>query len=162
TQIYVAEAHTGAIVRVEDGPGGLRWMESRPVGEGRITGLEADRFGNLYATSPHRGSVTKWTGGLEPLATLPDLKAPKDFFIPFVRTEDHRTGKSEWSGHGSGVLVERWDHGSGLRLFDLGVDVANLRARCEANRIEARFLLTDAADVTLRLLESGSEEVVAE
>lgn len=162
THLYVAEAHTGAIVHVEDGPGGLRWLESRPVGLGTVTGLASDRFGNLYATSPQSRSVTKLTGGLDLLATLPELNSPKDFFVPFVRIEDHRTGRSDWSSHGSGVLVERWDRNSGLRLIDLGVDVSNLRARSEAGRVEASFLLTDPAEVTLRLLDPATEEIVAQ
>jgi hypothetical protein len=147
---------------LEDGPQGMRWLESRAVGLGRVTGLEADQFGNLYATAPAAGCVSKLSGNLELLTTLRDLEAPKDFFIPQVRTEDHRTGRSDWSGHGTGVLIERWDRDSGLRLFDLGVDVMELRASTEVDRIETRFLLTDPAIVTLRLLDPITEGVLAE
>jgi hypothetical protein len=132
------------------------------VGGGRLTGLGVDQGGHLYATSPQSGVVRKLTSTLEPLAELAGLSAPKDFFVPFVRTEDHRNGRTEWSGHGTAVVVEEWTRESGLRLFDLGVDVEGLRASAASGAIEARFRLTDPAEVTVRLLEPGSERVLAE
>ncbi|MEZ4654027.1 MAG: FlgD immunoglobulin-like domain containing protein [Candidatus Eisenbacteria bacterium] len=162
TQIYVAEAHTGAIVRLEDHEDGLQWESRQRVEGGRVTGLNTDRFGNLYLTAPSDGCVRKLDSRLEPLATLRGLQEPKDFFIPAVRTTDHRNGHVDWAGHGTGVLVEKWSRDSGLRLFDLGVDVTDLEAREAGDGLTARFRLTDPADVTMRVLDPTTDGVLAE
>ncbi len=64
-------------------------------------------------------------------------------------------------GSPSGVSVDQWTDGSGMRLWGLGVEVQNLAVHGGAAPV-ASFLLTDQADVTLELVDTRSGRSLAQ
>jgi hypothetical protein len=119
-----------------------------------VTSLGTDQWGNLYAAAPNQGVVRKLSPDLSPLAELKgDLARPRGFSVPFYTVRDHRTGAVTREGRASGVSVEQWTDASGVRLWNLGLDVADL-AVVEGQAPAARFTLTDPARVTVEILDA--------
>jgi hypothetical protein len=63
-------------------------------------------------------------------------------------------------GQPNAVLLEDWSEVSGMKLWNLGVDVADL-AVVDAGTPELRFTLTDPAAVTIEVSDPASGRVLA-
>ena len=152
--IYVADAHTRRIVHLRNDGNALSWVSDARSDADIVTSLATDQWGNLYAAAPNQGVVRKLSADLTPLAELrSDLARPRSFSVPFFTVRDHRTGTVTREGRPNGVSVEQWSDASGVRLWNLGVDVADL-AVVEGQAPAARFMLTDPAQVTVELLDA--------
>jgi len=153
--VYVADAHGRRIVRLRDDAGRLDWVDERAFDADIVTSLDTDRWGNVYAAAPNRGSVQKYSPALAPVAELrTGVTRPRSFHVPFFNVTDHRNGSVARLGQPNAVLVEDWSDASGMKLWSLGVEVADLAVVGDrAPRV--RFTLTDAAAVTIELAEPG-------
>lgn len=154
-RVYVADAHNRRLVELVDDGSTLQWgREVRHDGT-LVTGLETDRFGQIYAVAPFEGRVSKWSSDLEVLAVDETASArPRSFHVPFVTTTDHRNGTKTRAAEGRGLLVEEWGEHTGVQAWTLGVDVDGLTVR-EETPLSAQFVLTDAARVEARLEDSS-------
>jgi hypothetical protein len=159
--VYVADAHNGRIVRLRDTGSALAWVEERKHDADVVTSLDTDPWGNVYAAMPNRDRVEKFNAALAPVATLrADGARPKSFHVPYLTVTDHRTGTVSRTAQAKGVLVESWTDTKGLELFDLGLEVADL-AVVGGGEPQARFLLTDRANVTVEVKEAKSGRTIA-
>ncbi len=154
--VYVADAHNQRIVHLRDTGAALQWIGEARQDVDVVTSLQTDQWGNLYAAAPHQGLVRKFGPDLAPVAELKaDLVEPKSFHVPFVTVRDHRTGSVARVGQPRGLSVDQWGDATGMRQWNLGLDVANL-AVSGGEAPVAHFTLTDQADVTLELLDAAS------
>ena len=159
--LYVADAHTRRLVRLRHDAGGLSWVSDAFSDADVVTSLDTDQWGNLYAAAPNRGTVRKYTADLTPLAEMHgDLARPRSFRVPFITVRDHRTGSVTRAGQPSAVSVEQWSDESGVRLWNLGVEVTDLAV--DAGKAPAaRFTLTDPASVTVEILDAATGRSLA-
>jgi len=158
--LYVADAHTRRLVRLSHDGRVLHWEADVTVEADVVTSLDTDQWGNLYAAAPRRGVVQKFNAALEPVAELREgLSQPRAFHVPFVTVSDHRAGTTERVGRASGLAVEQWDDGHGIQLWDLGLEVT--APVLAPGSSEARFHLTDRADVTLEVLDAATGRSLA-
>jgi hypothetical protein len=149
--LYVADAHTRRIVRLRHDSNGLRWMADASIGADLVTSLDTDQWGNVYAAAPREGLVRKFNSSLAPVAELREgLSRPRGFHVPFVTVNDHRLGRTERVGRPSGLAVEQWGESSGMKLWNLGLEV---NALALAGGL-AHFDLTDRAAVTIEMLDA--------
>ncbi|MCC6348268.1 MAG: T9SS type A sorting domain-containing protein [Candidatus Eisenbacteria bacterium] len=152
--VFVADAHNGRLVRLLHDASGLHWASETKVDADVVTSLDTDQWGNLYAAAPNRGVVRKYAPDLSPVAELRgDLVRPRNFHVPFFTVRDHRTGTVTREGRANGLTVEEWTDASGVRLWNLGLEVPEL-AVAGADQPEARFTLTDRASVVVELLDA--------
>lgn len=153
--VFVADAHNGRIVRLVHDAAGLRWAGEVAVDADIVTSLDTDQWGNLYAAAPNRGVVRKYAPDLSPVAELRgDLVRPRNFHVPFFTVRDHRAGTVTREGRAGGLTIEEWTDASGVRLWNLGLEVPEL-AVAGGDAPAARFTLTDRARVTLELLDAA-------
>lgn len=159
--VYVADAHTQRIVQLRDETSGLRWVSEIHHDATVVTSLATDHWGNVYAAAPNQSRVRKYGPDLSTVADLREtLDRPRAFHVPFVTVRDHRAGTVTRSGRPSGLSVDAWGDASGMRLWDLGVDVQSL-AVVRGDAPAAAFTLTDQANVTLDISEAASGRSVA-
>jgi hypothetical protein len=105
--------------------------------------------------------VTKYGRELNVVASLDEgLNRPRSFHVPLVAVTDHRTGAKSWEEQSNGILVEEWNDESGLRLWNLGIEVDDLTV-AEEDGLTARFTLTDHADVVVDLRDPATGRVMA-
>ena len=158
--VYVADAHSGRIVHLRDDGGGFSWLGDAKDGADVVTSLDTDQWGNLYAAAPNRGVIRKFSPGLTPVADLTDgLSRPRSFHVPFVNVNDHRVGSLTRVGKPNGVSVDQWADASGVRLWNLGVDVSNLAVAAGSDP-SASFMLTDQADVVVELVDGATGQTL--
>jgi len=151
--VYVADAHSRRIVHLLHDGSGFHWSGSADAGADVVTSLDTDQWGNVYAAAPHAGLVRKFNPSLVPVADLTaGVVDPRAFHVPFVNVSDHRDGSTTRVGQPNGLAVERWDDTSGMKLWNLGLELANVAVTADATP-EARFALTDRAAVTLEWLD---------
>jgi FlgD Ig-like domain/NHL repeat len=149
SMIYVADAHSGRLVRLSDVQGQLQWQDALDETGAGIRDLDSDEFGQIYAVSTSSGSLQKFTRDLLPVAEFrTGLVAPRSIHIPTVTVHDHVRDNTERSGRGSAMVMDTWGQESGLRLFDLGVEVAQASVDADA---QGSFALTDRARVEVYL-----------
>lgn len=154
--VFVADAHNGRLVRLVHEPAGLRWAAESTVDADVVTSLDTDQWGNVYAAAPNRGVVRKFAPDLSPVAELRgDLVRPRNFHVPFFTVRDHRTGAVSREGRANGLTVEEWTDASGVRLWNLGLEVPEL-AVAGGESPEARFTLTDRASLVIELLDAAA------
>jgi hypothetical protein len=154
--VFVADAHNGRLVRLVHEPAGLRWAAETTVDADVVTSLDTDQWGNVYAAAPNRGVVRKFAPDLSPVAELRgDLVRPRNFHVPFFTVRDHRTGAVSREGRANGLTVEEWTDASGVRLWNLGLEVPEL-AVAGGEAPEARFTLTDRASLVIELLDAAA------
>ncbi|MGH7725935.1 MAG: FlgD immunoglobulin-like domain containing protein [Candidatus Eiseniibacteriota bacterium] len=154
--LYVADAHSRRIVHLRSDGGRLSWIEDRRHEADVVTALDTDQWGNVYAAAPNRGVVSKFGPDLSPVAELAtDVARPRSFHVPFVNVRDHRSGTIERRGQPNGVLIEDWNDASGMKLWSLGVEVADL-AVVGGEESAVRFTLTDRANVNLEISDPSS------
>lgn len=154
--VYVADAHNGRIVRLVHDASGLRWAGEVKTDADVVTSIDTDQWGNVYAAAPNRGSVRKYAPDLEPVAELRgDLVRPRNFHVPFFTVRDHRDGSVTRQGRASGLTVEEWTDASGVRLWNLGLDVPELSV-AGGDAPAAQFTLTDRASVRIELADATS------
>ena len=159
-RLYVADAHNRRIVELTDDGNGLAWGREVAYEASLVTGLETDRWGQVYAVAPSEGRVTKFSPGLDVLAVEVSGGAhPRNFHVPVVTTTDHRSGRRTRNAEGRGLLVENWGAGTGVRALSLGLEINGLEAKSE-EPFQVTFVLTDPAQVEARL-ESVRGEVLA-
>lgn len=159
--LYVADAHNRRIVHLRREGDGLRWLDEVGTDADVVTSLDVDQWGNLYATAPHQGLVRKLAPDLTPVAELRSgLAEPRGFHVPFVTVRDHRLGSVARVGRPAGVSLDQWADASGMRLWNLGVEVAGLTVAPSEAPV-ARFMLTDRADVTLEIADAASGRSLA-
>lgn len=152
--VFVADAHNSRIVRLAHDASGLRWVAEVPAEADVVTSLDTDQWGNVYAAAPNRGVVRKFAPDLASVAELRgDLVRPRNFHVPFFTVRDHRTGTVTREGRASGLTIEEWTDASGVRLWNLGLEVPTLAVTGESPA--ARFTLTDRASVTLELADAA-------
>lgn len=151
--LYVADAHNRRIVRLRDDGASLRWMSETSSG-GVLTSLDTDAWGNVYAAAPGEGVVRKLSPELAPVAELRGER-PRGFYLPFAVLRDHRDGRVARIGQPSGVSVDQWDGAQGIRLWNLGLELADVGVS-SAPDPAARFTLTDQARIALEV-RSGSD-----
>lgn len=153
--VFVADAHNGRLVRLVHDAAGLHWAAEAPVDADVVTSLDTDQWGNVYAAAPNRGVVRKFAPDLSPVAELRgDLVRPRNFHVPFFTVRDHRTGTVTREGRANGLTVEEWTDASGVRLWNLGLEVPELTV-AGGEAPAARFTLTDRASLTLELLDAA-------
>lgn len=158
--VYVADAHTQRIVHLVHGAHAFRWAGETAAGADLVTSLDTDEWGNLYAAAPRAGLVRKFNASLVPVADLASgLVDPHAFHVPFVNVSDHRSGTVTRTGKPNGLAVERWDDASGMKLWNLGLELANVAVTAEAAP-EARFALTDRAAVSLDWLDPATGRAI--
>ncbi len=158
--IYVADAHNGRLVVLQDRDGQLQWVAEQHHDLGAVTSLSSDQWGNVYATSPQQG-VVKYTSGLKAVAgRLETTNRPRGFHVPRVTITDHRDGSQQRTSEGHGVLVEQWSDGSGLRVMNLGVEIHD-PVLAAGNEAAVNLFLTDHANLTAELSDPATGEVIA-
>ncbi|GJM43597.1 MAG: hypothetical protein DHS20C21_04390 [Gemmatimonadota bacterium] len=159
SDVYVADAHNGRIVHLNDRGDHLEWSSAQRHEVGLVTSLDTDHWGHVYAAAPASGQVVKFANNLETLARVETgLDRPRAFHVPFVTRTDHRNGSVERRGQGAGVLVEQWTEATGIRVLQIGADVADLHLKSEAG-VRADFLLTDRAAVAGSVLDDRGNVV---
>jgi len=153
--VFVADAHNGRLVRLSHEPSGLRWAAEARVDADVVTSLDTDQWGNVYAAAPNRGVIRKFAPDLSPVAELRgDLVRPRNFHVPFFTVRDHRAGTVTREGRANGLTVEEWTDASGVRLWNLGLEVPELAVAGGESPV-ARFTLTDRASLTIELLDAA-------
>lgn len=156
--VYVADAHNGRIVRLNDDGSAFAWTGEK-TGVGLVTSLDSDAWGNVYAAAPQNGSVMKLTPSLGTLAGYSNgIERPRDFHVVFSDVHDHRDGSERVSGRGTGVLVENWNGQHGIRMLNLGVDITNAAATQSS---AFTLSITDRAIVTADLVDPATGNIVA-
>ncbi len=159
--VYVADAHSRRIVHLAHDASGFRWAGAADAGADVVTSLDTDQWGNVYAAAPHAGFVRKFNPSLVAVADLGNgLVDPRAFHVPFVNVTDHRDGSTARVGQPNGLSVERWDDASGMKLWNLGLDLANVAVTADATP-EARFALTDRAAVSLDWIDPSTGRALA-
>lgn len=160
SDVFVADAHNQRIVQLRLTAGQLEWVGEVPSEGGVVTSLDTDQWGNLYAASPQRGSVRKYGPSLNAVAELRDaLSRPRSFRVPFFNVRDHRDGSVTRIGQASAVSLDEWADQTGLRVWNLGVEVNGLGIS-GGESPEASFTLTDRADVTWELSDPSTGKVL--
>lgn len=153
--LFVADAHNGRIVHLVHEGAGLRWAGEVATDADVVTSIDTDQWGNVYAAAPNRGVVRKYAPDLTPVAELRgDLVRPRNFHVPFFTVRDHRDGSVTRQGRANGLTIEEWTDASGVRLWNLGLDVPEL-AVSGGDAPAARFTLTDRASVTIELADAA-------
>jgi hypothetical protein len=161
TDVYVADAHNRRIVHLRHEGAGFTWIEEREHEADVLTSLDTDNWGNLYAAAPNRDAIYKYNSDLSPVAALEaEVSRPRSFHVPFLNVRDHRSGTVERMGQRSGLAVEGWTDASGIKLWNLGVEVADL-AVVEDDSPSSRFTLTDQAEVRFEIADAKSGQVLA-
>ncbi|NNE42617.1 MAG: T9SS type A sorting domain-containing protein, partial [Gemmatimonadetes bacterium] len=157
--VYVADSHSGRLVRLEDRGDHFDWAdETRHTGA--VTSLDTDHWGAVYASAPRQGAVTKFSADLDRVAALDSEARPRAFHVPFVNRTDHRDGSVQRIGQGSGLVVEEWTASSGIRMVRLGVEVRELAVRSESG-VAADFLLTDRGAVRADFVDVAGRTVMS-
>src|SRR5262249_32124535 len=109
--VYVADAHSRRIARLRLEAGSLRWGAEVHHDADLVTSLDADRWGNLYASAPRQG-IRKFNSDLVPVAELrAGLASPRGFHVPFFNVRDHRDGSVARVGQPNALSVESWSDG---------------------------------------------------
>ncbi len=158
--VFVADAHNQRIVQLRMRGGRLEWMDETGSEGGLVTSLDTDQWGNLYAASPQRGSVRKYGPALTPVAELREaMSRPRSFRVPFFNVRDHRDGSVTRIGQASAVSLDEWSESTGLRLWNLGVEVTGLGIS-GGDAPEASFTLTDRATVQWTMTDASSGQVL--
>jgi hypothetical protein len=153
--VFVADAHNRRLVRLQFDGGQFRWDAETGVDADIVTSLDVDQWGNVYAAAPRRGVVRKLAPDLSPVAELrSDLVRPRDFHVPFFTVRDHRSGSVAWVGRANGLTLEEWTDGSGVSLWNLGLDVPEL-ALTTGDSPAVRWTVTDRASVVLELADAA-------
>lgn len=159
--VYVADAHTRRIVHLVHTAGAFRWAGEAPAGADLVTSLDTDQWGNVYAAAPRAGLVRKFNPSLVPVADLASgVVDPHAFHVPFVNVSDHRSGTVTRAGQPNGLAVERWDDTSGMKLWNLGLELADVAVTADAAP-EAHFALTDRAAVSFDWLDAATGRSLA-
>lgn len=154
--VYVADAHTRRIVHLRRQGDALEWVGQVRQSADVVTSLDSDQWGNLYAAAPNQGLVRKFAPDLSAVAELKgDLSRPRSFRVPFFTVRDHRTGRVTREGRATAVSLEQWNDASGMRLWNLGVDVPELSVRSEGTPA-AELVITDRANVSYDLLDGAN------
>jgi FlgD Ig-like domain/NHL repeat len=160
SDLYVADAHTQRIVHLKYADGAFQWVAAISHDADIVTSLDTDQWGNVYAAAPNRGVVRKYNPDLVKVAEISDsMQRPRDFHVPFMTLNDHRDGRRLRLGQPNGVLVEQWSDQSGMKLWNLGVEIDDL-AMSEGDAPAANFALTDRARVTMEVTDPASGRLV--
>ena len=147
--VYVADAHNRRIVRLRDEGASLRWLSERAHDAVLLTSLDTDAWGNVYAAAPREGVVRKLTPELAPVAELRGER-PRGFYLPFAVLRDHRDGRVARLSQPHGISVDQWDGASGIRMWNLGLELADVSVSAAPDPA-ARFTLTDQARIALEV-----------
>jgi hypothetical protein len=159
--VYVADAHTRRIVRLTLSNGALIWAGDRSHDADIVTALDTDHWGNIYAAAPNRGVIRKYNSDLTEVADIHQaLQRPRQFHVPFVSIRDHRDGRQTRMGQSQGLLVEQWSDQSGIRLWNLGIEIGGLTVE-GGDMPEARFAITDRARMTIEVSDPASGAIVS-
>ncbi len=159
--VYVADAHTQRLVHLRLQNGAFAWIGDVKQDADIVTSLDSDQWGNLYAAAPNRGTVRKYAPDLTPVAELRGaLERPRSFRVPYFTVRDHRTGTVTREGRASAVSLAQWNDASGMRLWNLGVDVPDLSVT-DGAAPAARFTLTDRASVTIEVVDGANGRTIA-
>lgn len=159
--VYVADVHSRRLVHLRLEASGFVWAGERRHDADVVTSLDTDQWGNVYAAAPNRGAVEKFNSELAPVAELEtNVTRPRSFHVPFLNVRDHRNGSVRHLGQPSGVLVEDWAETSGMKLWTLGLELADL-AVVDQNGASSRFTLTDHANVTFEVTDGASGRVLS-
>lgn len=149
--VYVSDAGNHRLVQLALVGNRLEWRRTVTLPT-EATSVDSDHNGNLYLALRRDGAVWKMSPRMEHVASYSGdavaLDAPRDVAIPFTWVHDHRGGAGAvpvWRGQGSALVIEAWGASTGVRGFDLGVDIVEVERR-DASTLEV--LLTDTA--TLR------------
>jgi hypothetical protein len=155
--VYVADAHSGRLVRLTDSGTGLQWRDALDDTGSGIRDLDTDQFGQIYAVSPASGSIQKFNRELLPVAELSSgLHAPRSIHIPQVTVHDHVRDLVERDGSGSAMVMDEWSPDSGLHLYELGVEITQPNLVDES---QAEFGLSDRARVSATLVSSSGQQI---
>lgn len=151
--LYVADAHNRRIVRLTHSGGRLTWNAEASNPSDLVTSLDADAWGNVYATEPRSNVVRKYSPDLQPVAAIDGgLTGPRSFHLPFVNVRDHRTGTQTRIGQPEGLSVAAWDANSGIAMWSLGLELRDLTIDNPQDAV-ASFSLTDRAKVAIDLID---------
>ena len=126
-----------------------------------VTSLDTDQWGNVYAAAPQRGRGAKFSAGPGPVAELRGARQPARLPRAVLhRARPSRRTRGARVGSTNGVAIDQWTDVSGVTLWNLGVEVADLAIET-GDAPAARFATTDRAEVTLELADRASGRVLA-
>jgi hypothetical protein len=128
-----------------------------------IQSMEADHFGNVYAVDNVGSRVSKYTADLILLDSeggADMFESPGSLSIPFGRIEVEGEG-TYWTGFDQAFTLERWSNNSGVQRMGLGVAMKDIRFGADdgSGLIANSFLLTDVADVTIRIYDEAGKNI---
>lgn len=123
-----------------------------------FTTIKTDHFGNIYLGDAHQSQLFKLTADLQLLDQISDpqsFRGLASLDIPFGQVTVEGEG-TYWTGFDQLFTLERWSENSGAQRHTLGLAIrnANFSADAENGAIENRYTLTDAGEVTIRVLNA--------
>lgn len=153
--LYVADWGNGRVVHLERVGAALAWAGAQNVGPD-VRSVATDAWGNVYAALRTAGKITKLDRALAPIITTEsEYPGVRDLAVGFLTITDHRSGTRSFTGYGSLHVLEDWDDASGASRLALGVEARELAAAPVGGGAAVRFLLTDHADVEVRVTAAG-------
>ena len=128
-----------------------------------FSSLKVDHFGNVYAVEQVRSRLFKFTSMLEFLDVEGGTRGYEALGvvdIPFAKVEIEGRGAS-FAGFDQVFAIERWDEASGAQRRKLGVKMKEIAfsADEDVSSVASRFVLTDVADVTVRIYDEQNRLV---
>lgn len=130
-----------------------------------FTSIKTDHFGHVYAVERVNSQILKFTPTLE----LLDVEGGDETYaglshidIPFAKVVISGEGHY-WAGFDQVFAVERWDDASGAQRRKLGVKMKRIEFHADADvsTVVCSFVLTDVADVTVRIYDEQNRLVRA-
>ncbi len=82
--------------------------------------------------------------------------------VGFLTVTDHRNGTRAFTGYGSLQVLEHWSETSGASRLAIGVEARDLAAKPEGNGARLDYLLTDHADVEVKVVAANGRVVRTE
>lgn len=162
--LYVVDKIAKRIRVFDDEGGSLALLrEFRGEYSQYFASIKTDHFGNVYVVDKVNSQLLKFNSAL----TLLDQEGGDATFaalgnidIPFAKIEVEGDG-SFWTGFNQLFAVERWDQTSGVQRRKLGVKVRNIgfRADADVSAVHNNFVLTDAAEVHVRIFDENKRLV---
>ncbi len=154
--LYVADWGNGRIVHLERDGAGIGWIDAQNVGPD-VRSVATDAWGNVYAALRGAGRIVKLDRELAPVIATERAAFPgvRDLAVGFLTITDHRHGTRSFAGYGSLHVLEDWDEASGASRLTLGVEARELAAEPAGGGAAVRFLLTDHAEVDVRVTAAG-------
>ncbi|MEL6823147.1 MAG: FlgD immunoglobulin-like domain containing protein, partial [Calditrichota bacterium] len=156
--IYVIDKIGKRVQLFEDNGSNLQLLRELKGGyQQYFSGMRADHFGNIYLVDNVNSNLYKYSATLELLDQLSggaQFEGLVNADIPFGRITVEGEGTT-WAGFDQLFTLERWTENSGAqrRVPGLGIRNATFHADADISTVSNRFTITDAADVTVSIVD---------